>query len=150
MSKRSSSIPTRTRRPLRTSVSRKSFGRFNKRKGGNNKMGYPSQGTGGTGTGDATLANQTTLLSRLSAARAGYLDNLSGGPVALNGDMATVLSRLSAVRAEYLDALNRGRPNLLFTGGPPAIIALPAAAADLDFPSVVVAGLPAGLTIARA
>jgi len=50
----------------------------------------------------------TTLLTRLSAARAGYLDNLSAGAVALNADMATVLTRLSAVRAGYLDNLSAG------------------------------------------
>ena len=72
------------------------------------------------------LAGVTTLLSRLSAARAGYLDNLSAGAVAqasdlatvagyvdtevasLVSDMATVLSRLSAARAGYLDNLSAG------------------------------------------
>jgi hypothetical protein len=38
--------------------------------------------------GDATAANQTTLLNRLSAARAGYLDNLNvGGNVASQADV---------------------------------------------------------------
>ena len=116
-------------------------------------MGYPAQGTGGTGTGDATLANQTTILTRLSAARAAYLDNLSGGAVGLNADMATVLSRLSAARAGYLDAINRGRPNMIFPSATPkAIIVVPAVGGvtDIDFPDVVVAGLPSGLTIAKA
>jgi hypothetical protein len=86
--------------------------------------------------GDATLANQTTLLGRLTATRAGYLDNLSGGAVALaatalstaqwtntragyldnlsagavaqNSDIATLLTRLSAARAGYLDNLSAG------------------------------------------
>ncbi len=48
------------------------------------------------------------LLTRLSALRAGYLDNLSGGAVALNADMSTLLSRLSSARAGYLDNLNAG------------------------------------------
>jgi len=72
------------------------------------------------------LAGVTTLLSRLSATRAGYLDNLSAGAVAqasalatvagyidtevasLVTDMATVLSRLSSARAGYLDNLSAG------------------------------------------
>ena len=71
-------------------------------------------------------AGVTTLLSRLSSARAGYLDNLSAGAVAqqatlttvaayvdtevasLVADMATVLSRLSSARAGYLDNLSAG------------------------------------------
>ena len=60
----------------------------------------------------ADTAGTTTLLSRLSATRAGYLDNLSGGAVALASalttaqtDLTTLLSRLSAARAGYLDAL---------------------------------------------
>lgn len=48
------------------------------------------------------------LLTRLSALRAGYLDNLSGGSVALNSDMSSLLSRLSLTRAGYLDNLNAG------------------------------------------
>lgn len=47
-----------------------------------------------------------TLVARLTSARAGYLDNLSGGAVALNADAATLLTRLSATRAGYLDKLN--------------------------------------------
>jgi len=68
---------------------------------------------------EALLANGTyglsalntdldALLARLTATRAGYLDNLSGGAIALNADMATVLSRLSAARAGYLDNLSAG------------------------------------------
>ena len=67
-------------------------------------------------------------------------------------DVTTLLARLTAARGGYLDALNRDRPDMVFPsvaslGG---IIVLPAVAADLDFPSVVVAGLPSGITIARA
>jgi hypothetical protein len=50
-------------------------------------------------------ADLDTVLTRLSATRAGYLDNLSAGPVALNADIATLLTRLSAARAGYLDEL---------------------------------------------
>ena len=55
------------------------------------------------------------LESRLTAARAGYLDNLSGGAVALASALATVNayvdeleSRLTAARAGYLDNLSGG------------------------------------------
>jgi len=87
-------------------------------------MSFPPQGTQTDVSALATLTNQTTLLTRLSAARAGYMD-----------------------------ALNRDRPSMLFPSAlPKAIIAVPAVGnvADLDFPDVVVAGLPAGITIARA
>ena len=57
------------------------------------------------------------LESRLTSARAGYLDNLSGGAVALASALATVNayvdeleSRLTSARAGYLDALNSGVP----------------------------------------
>lgn len=55
----------------------------------------------------------TTLLSRLSATRAGYLDNLTNVDATISSrgtaaDMATLLSRLSASRAGYLDYLNIG------------------------------------------
>lgn len=62
-------------------------------------------GTGYAGTGNTiptvtTLTNDptgvTTLLSRLTATRAGYLDNLSAGAVALASDMATVIARIGA------------------------------------------------------
>ena len=39
-------------------------------------------------------AGTTTLLSRLTATRAGYLDNLSAGAVALASSMSTLLSRI--------------------------------------------------------
>lgn len=63
----------------------------------------------------ALNADIATLLTRLSAARAGYLDNLSAGAVALNADMATVLTRLSAARAGYLDNLSAGAVALAAT-----------------------------------
>lgn len=47
-----------------------------------------------------------TLVARLTATRAGYIDNLSGGAVALTADLATLLVRLSDVRAGYIDKLN--------------------------------------------
>ena len=85
-------------------------------------MSFPPQGTQTDISALATVANQTTLLTRLSATRAGYLD-----------------------------ALNRDRPSMLFPCAlSKAIIAVPAVAADLDFPDIVVADLPSGLSIARA
>ena len=72
----------------------------------------------------------------------------------IGADVTTLLARLSAARAGYMDALNRDRPSMIFpslaSDAAAAIVVLPAVAADLDFPSVVVAGLPAGLSIARA
>ena len=85
-------------------------------------MSFPPQGTQTDISSLGTLTNQTTLLTRLSAARAGYMD-----------------------------ALNRDRPSMLFPSAvPKAIIAVPASAGDLDFPDIVVAGLPSGISIARA
>lgn len=66
-------------------------------------------------------------------------------------DVSTLESRLTAARAGYLDAINRNRPSMVFaSGGGFAPIAIPAVAADLTFPSVVVEDLPSGLSIARA
>ena len=48
-----------------------------------------------------------TLLTRLSAARAGYLDNLSAGAVAQAGT-ALSTGQWTNARAGYLDALNTG------------------------------------------
>lgn len=74
----------------------------------------------------AIQADVTTLLSRLSSARAGYLDNLSAGAVAtasnlatltgyvdtevaaIQADVTTLLGRLTALRAGYLDNLSAG------------------------------------------
>lgn len=58
------------------------------------------------------------------------------------GNKADVSSILSIVQ--------RGRPSMVFPSASEAIVVLPAVAADLDFPSVVVADLPSGLTVARA
>ena len=72
--------------------------------------------------------------------------------VYING-VSVLESRLTTVRGGYMDALNRNRPSMLFPSAlPKAIIVVPAvgSVADLDFPDVVVAGLPAGITIARA
>ena len=50
-----------------------------------------------------------TLVSRLTAARAGYLDNLSGGAVALavswTAALAAALTNYTAARAGYIDNL---------------------------------------------
>jgi len=108
------------------------------------------------------------LLTRLTAARAGYLENINNVTLktlaAMRGTdsaalasswtaaLATALGNYNATRAGYLDALNRDRPDMVFPSVASAggIVVLPAVAADLDFPSVVVADLPSGLTIARA
>lgn len=54
-------------------------------------------------------ADVDTLLARLTALRAGYLDNLSGGAVALAASwtaaLATALGNYTALRAGYLDEL---------------------------------------------
>lgn len=51
------------------------------------------------------------LETRLTAARAGYLDNLSAGPVALAASwtaaLATALGNYTAARAAYLDNINQ-------------------------------------------
>lgn len=157
-------------------------------------MSYPPQCNGAiVGNLESVLANQTTFLARLTAARAGYLDELAAANLptdvgnllirltaaragyldnidnvvlktlaAMRGTdgaalasswtaaLATALGNYNATRAGYMDALNRQRPNMIFTSEVTPIIILPAAAADLDFPSVVVSGLPAGITIAKA
>ena len=63
--------------------------------------------------GNSFTANLSVLEGRLTAARAGYLDNLSVGAVALDSKMDivdtnvdTLLTRLSAARAGYLDNLD--------------------------------------------
>jgi len=128
-------------------------------------MSYPPQGNkadvGTIGT------DVTTLLARLTAARAGYLENINNATLktlaAMRGTdgaavasswtaaLATALGNYNATRAGYLDALNRDRPSMLFPCAlSKAIIAVPAVAADLAFPDIVVANLPDGLSIARA
>lgn len=56
-------------------------------------------------------ADVDTLLARLTALRAGYLDNLSGGAVALAASwtaaLATALGSYTAIRAGYLDNINQ-------------------------------------------
>lgn len=51
-------------------------------------------------------ADVDTLTSRLSAARAGYLDELAAGNIP--ADLDSLLTRLTAARAGYLDNLNIG------------------------------------------
>jgi len=78
---------------------------------------------------------------------------MSFPPQGTKADLSVLESRLTAARAGYLDALNRDRPSMLFPSVlPKAIIAVPAVGnvADLDFPDVVITGLPSGITIARA
>jgi len=54
------------------------------------------------------VSDMATVLTRLSSARAGYLDNISVGAVAMDADLQTLLTRLSATRAGYLDNLSGG------------------------------------------
>lgn len=71
-------------------------------------------GAGLTAVGDT--AGTTTLLSRLTGTRAGYLDNLSSVPATagdvaastatITFDTAALLSRLTSTRAGYLDNLS--------------------------------------------
>jgi len=63
---------------------------------------------------NAQLLNVPNI-STLTTARIGYLDNLSAGAVALNSDIATLLTRLSAARAGYLDNLSAGAVALAST-----------------------------------
>lgn len=52
---------------------------------------------------DTIAANVDILLARLTALRAGYLDEL--GPTNIPADIDTLLARLTALRAGYLDEL---------------------------------------------
>lgn len=51
-------------------------------------------------------ADIDTLISRLTSARAGYLDNLSAGAAALQSSVDDLEGRLTATRAGYLDYIN--------------------------------------------
>lgn len=93
-------------------------------------------GTGYAGTNNViptvtTLTNApsdssgvTTLLSRLTSTRAGYLDNLSAGAVSTAAALATVdtnvstlLTRLTATRAGYMDNLGAALTESYATDG---------------------------------
>lgn len=71
-----------------------------------------------TSSGLATIQSYVDELeSRLTATRAGYLDNLSGGALATAAALTTLTGlvddlegRLTAARAGYLDNLNTGAP----------------------------------------
>mgnify|MGYP001766269939 CR=1 FL=1 len=56
----------------------------------------------------ALQASVDDLEGRLTATRAGYLDNLSGGAVALQSSVDDLEGRLTATRAGYLDNLSAG------------------------------------------
>lgn len=69
-------------------------------------LGDGSTLTEAGGTGDHLSAvpdtsGTTTLLSRLSAARAGYLDNLSAGAVATASALATVASNVATILGKW-------------------------------------------------
>lgn len=76
--------------------------------------------------------NITTLLNRLTATRAGYLDNLSGGAVATQV------------------ALDRKVLSMTFVSTTNAPINISATAGDITFNSIVVSGIPSGATIIKA
>lgn len=70
---------------------------------------------GGTGdhlTGVPDTSGTTTLLSRLSAARAGYLDNLSAGAVATASALSTVATNVSTLLTRIPAALFSGITSL--------------------------------------
>ncbi|GAI96076.1 unnamed protein product [marine sediment metagenome] len=69
--------------------------------------------------------------------------------VYING-VSILESRLTTARAGYMDALNRDRPSMLFPSATQAIVVIPGTGDDLEFPTVIVAGLPEGITIKRA
>lgn len=85
-------------------------------------------GAGLTAAAGLAAADITTLLSRLSAARAGYLDNLSAGAVALASALATTQADLTTLLSRVTGAVS------LATSTTAAAIraALGMAAADLD------------------
>lgn len=89
-------------------------------------------------------ATRVAYLDELAAA------NLPADITTLGTNIDTLLARLTAVRAGYLDALNRDRPDMIFPSTSTAIIVLPAAAGDVAFPSVTVDKLPSGITVAKA
>ncbi len=88
-------------------------------------------------------ADVDTLLTRLSAIRAGYLDNLSAGAVALAANwtaaLATALGNYTAARAGYLDELAAANLptdiaalNTLLSDGTYGLAALEALVDDLE------------------
>ena len=77
-------------------------------------------------------ADIDTLLARLTAPRAGYLDNLSAGATSL---------RASQLRELYV---------MDFWSNPQEEVSIPAVAGTLTLPSVTVGDLPAGATVVRA
>ncbi len=62
------------------------------------------------------IEGATALHNKLTAARAGYLDNLSGGAVALQSSVDDLEGRLTATRAGYLDFLAATDNNYSTTG----------------------------------
>jgi len=111
-------------------------------------------------------ADLTTLETRLSAARAGYLENINNATLKTLAPMrgtdnaalasswtaalATILGNFSAARIGYMDAIARDRPSMIFPSVLTPIIVVPGTGADLNFPSVVVDTLPDGIAIAKA
>lgn len=65
------------------------------------------------------------------------------------GAGASELATVDANVDSILAISQRGRPDMVFPSVTKAKVIIPGTGADLDFPSVVVAGLPSGITIAR-
>lgn len=89
-------------------------------------------------------ADVDTLLARLTALRAGYLDNINQAG----------LLQLTAARAGYLDTLEASRVRMLcsvdYWSVPQLSVVVPGGAANQALPDVVVAALPAGVTVVKA
>lgn len=120
------------------------------------------------------IEGATTLHNKLTAARAAFLDRLAiiaaGGAGELTTARAAALQRLiddlTAVRAGYLDELaaanipadvdelkaSKGRQLFCmdFWSAPQEEVSIPAIAATLSLPNVIVADLPAGAIVVRA
>ena len=111
--------------------------------------------------GATTLHNKLTaaraaLLDQITALRLAELD-----PANIPADIDTLLARLTALRAGYLDNLSAGATSLRasqvrelyqmdFWSNPQEEISIPAVAGTLALPSVTVGDLPAGATVVRA
>lgn len=68
-----------------------------------------------------------------------------GSPGASQSSVDTIDTNVDSILA----IAQRGRPSMFFPSVTKAKVIIPGTGADLDFPDVVVAGLPSGITIAR-
>ena len=99
-----------------------------------------SRAPGATALSTAQWTNAiATALASYTAARAGYLDNLSAGAVALNAD--AVLIKASQARMLF---------SVDYWSVPQLSVVVPAGAANQALPNVVLDILPAGATVVKA